>query len=213
MVTAVAAVQRVTLAVAVLAIGSEMGAINAFAVDVTSHEAQAWDAVLSHLDVITCLDRALARCVEVRVLDGVGQENRVAATVVLTYTDVVERSVAVNLLVRQGNGVGLQERVGGCERVGGVADIASQALAGIGGAIQVEVEVQGLVRSQAQSVVNVGIVLIPDVLELGAIERSGQVWGDRVLAANVVDALGCNTGVGCEQVTVVASLVLAAAGP
>src|SRR5471030_453837 len=72
---------------AVRAICGHTIAVDAFTVSVTGHEAQAWYAVLSHFQVITQLNRTFFRAVEVGVLDRVGQENRVAAAVVVTYTD------------------------------------------------------------------------------------------------------------------------------
>src|SRR5690349_14758750 len=93
------------------------GAVDVPAFNVTGHEAQTWNAVLSHFQVITNLGRLLAWGVEVRVLDGVGEEDRVAAAVVLAHTDVVERSVTVNLLEGEGDGVCFHERESGCQGV------------------------------------------------------------------------------------------------
>ncbi|PNG62158.1 hypothetical protein SC81_22940, partial [Vibrio vulnificus] len=79
--------------------------------------------------VVAGLPGFLARTVEVGVLDGVGEEDRVAAGAgtVAAEADVVERLVAMHLLVGQGEGVGVQG-IRARQGPGGVADVASLGL-------------------------------------------------------------------------------------
>src|SRR5450830_12410 len=185
---------------------------------ITSHEAQAWDTVLSHFDVVASLEGFLAWAVEVGVLNRVCQEDRIATLVAghpirhaAFYTDVVEWRVTVYFLEGQGNGVCFEERVSRCQRESGVADITCQRPTGIGGAIEVEVEVQALIASHWQGVVEVGVVLVPDILELGTVQGCSQVVVDGIFATQIVDALGPNVSVGGSQSALKSGVVRAAA--
>src|SRR5471032_2518063 len=193
----------------VSAVGRSVGTIDTATADITGHEAQTWYAESCHVQVVTSLPRTLARTVEVRVLDGVAQEDRVATLVVVADTDVVERRVTVNFLESQGQGVCRQERVGNGTGERGVVDAACFCSAGISGAIQVGVKCQRLAISQWQCVVQVSVVLVPDVLQLGAIQGSTQAVVDGIFAADEICGFSLHASVGCPDRAVVAGVVLA----
>ncbi len=141
-----------------------VGAVNVATGNITGHEAQARYAEGRHVQVVASLPRSFARGVEVGVLDGVGKEDRIAAAVVVTHTDVVERGFAVDLLEAEGQGVCGHERIRCCQGESGVADIARFLGTGICCAVDVEIPRQGLRVSDRHNVVHVSVVLVPDVL-------------------------------------------------
>ena len=73
--------------------------------DVAGHEAQAGYAEGAHFETIADLPGLLARAVEVGVLDGVGQEDRVTVVEAIHH-DVVHRFVAVIALMGEGELMG-----------------------------------------------------------------------------------------------------------
>ena len=89
--------------------------------NVAGHEAQAWYAVLGHVQVVASLPGALARGVEVGVLHRVGQEDGVPR-VVAVHRDVIERLIAIHALMRNCELVGA-DCIGGREGECGVADV------------------------------------------------------------------------------------------
>ncbi|MNZ34103.1 hypothetical protein D3C78_514730 [compost metagenome] len=188
----------------------DLGAVDVVAVGVASHEGQAGNAVGSHVQVIASLPGFLARTVEVRVLDGVGEEDRVGGGVVVAHAQIVERSVAVNILVCQGEGVSAKS-IGGGQGEGIVVDIAGVGVAFILGFVVVEVEGQGLVVTDWQGVVQVAVVLFPDVLELRAIQGCAEVVGEGVPTADEVGLRSGHASVGGEQFTIVGGVIVTGA--
>lgn len=91
--------------------------VGAAAVDVTSHEAQAWHAEGGHVQVVASLPGFLVFSVEVGTGDGVGQENRAAAVYAVTVV-----AVTANFLVGEGKGVSA-EGIGALQAVGTVIQL------------------------------------------------------------------------------------------
>ncbi|MOA07187.1 hypothetical protein D3C78_1268720 [compost metagenome] len=78
---------------------------------------------------------------------------------------------------------------------GGVVDTARQRLAGVGGAVQVEVERKAAVVAQGMAVDTAQVVLAPSVLVARAVEVGGQAFDAAVHQAGEVDAVAL-AGVG-----------------
>jgi hypothetical protein len=57
------------------------------------------------------------------------------------------------------------------------------------GAVEVEVEVQRLLGGQRQVVVEVGVIALVQVLDVGVVQRQAQIVVDHVATAEHVDAL------------------------
>ncbi|MNV28987.1 hypothetical protein D3C71_1201950 [compost metagenome] len=112
----------------------------------------------------------------------------------LVETQVIERLFAIDPLVRQGQPMGA-EPVSGGKRPGGVVDPAGQAVAVIVGAVEIEIQVQRLVWRQHIGVIDVAVVLPPDVGELRTVQADTQLIAQRIAAAQVIDAAGFHPGV------------------
>ncbi|MNJ53366.1 hypothetical protein D3C77_487510 [compost metagenome] len=134
----------------------DMAAVDIEPAHVQRRQVQPRYAVGAHVQVIARLPRLLVRCVEVRHLHRVGNEDR-------PPRHVVKRCVAVYLLPAQAETV-RPLVVTRDQAPGGVVDVPGQRLAGVGGAVQVEVEgeaaslIQGMAEGAAQ------VMLVPAVL-------------------------------------------------
>lgn len=175
------------LAVAVVLIADvvvrHLGAIDVLAIDIADHESQAGNAIGGEVQVVAGLPGFLAGAVEVGVLHGVGEENRVtaAAGTVLAEADIIKRLIAMDLLVGQGESVRIQS-VGCRQGPSGVADVAGLGLAFIVCAVDVEIEAQRLVGCQWDGVVAVQVILTIDVFEFSTVQGGAEVIGDCVAA-------------------------------
>lgn len=138
-----------------------MGAVDAAAGDVASHEFQSRDAESAQVEVVAGLPGALAGAVEICVLDGVGQIDRVAA-------HKVEWRVAVDFLIGQREPLGA-EGVLARQAVRRVINPAGHGVAVILNVVDVAVQKEpGLLQMQ------VGVVLTPGVAQLGRVQSTAQ---------------------------------------
>src|SRR5690606_9042027 len=135
--------------------------VNVVTIDVASHEAQARYAVSGHVQVVANLPGALVFAIKVGNLNGVVQPDGTAAI----YEAIAVAGVTRRALVSQGEGVSA-DVVGGCQAPDLVVDLAGQFVAFVGGAVEVEVEVQRLLFGQWQGVVQVQVGLLVIVLEV-----------------------------------------------
>jgi len=127
--------------------------IDIVAIDITSHEAQARNTILGHVQVIANLPGALVLAVEVGVLNGVGSPDGTTAV------DAVGVSrITGGTLVCNGERMGAQG-VGCCQAPEFVIDFARQLTTVIVSFIGIEVEIQRLIFCQRQIVVQVDVFL------------------------------------------------------
>ena len=143
---------------------------------------QARHADTGEVIVVLQLPRALVRRVEVRVHTRVVQVHAVA------QVDVVEWRVAIDPLV--GGGDAVEACVDGeVHAVGVVVDLAQQGLAGVLGVLEVHARVQADQVVDHVGVVEVSVVLVPDVLQLGGVQVGGDVLGTAPRRAGPVKVL------------------------
>jgi len=93
----------------------------------------------------------------------------------VALADVVERRVAVDSLVGGGDAV-MADADGEMQAVSVVVDVAQQRVAGVLGVIEVQARVEGHQVVQRPGVVQVVVVLVPDVLQFGRVQVAGQAF-------------------------------------
>ena len=163
-----------------------LGAIDIPAAGVVGVELEARNAVLGHVDAVGQLQGFLVRAVEVRE-QGVGQVDTVG------FVQIVEVFVADDLLERQAQGVGLVGQGEG-QAVGVVVDVAQGLAAGIQGLVVVEVGIQAQGGVVAHVVYGAEVVLVPEVFNVGCVQRGLQALERLVVEAGDAGAIGFNPG-------------------
>ncbi|MCY1303954.1 hypothetical protein D9M70_536860 [compost metagenome] len=160
--------QRIAVGIPAHVDGVRVGVVRVPALGIAGHETQAGDAKGFHVQVVADLPGLLLRRVEVAVLDGVVQVDRIG------MPQVIEVIVTVVALISHDDAVGAELHPG-LAAPDVVVEAAEQLFALIDGFVVVEATDQRHIIGQCIAQRGAEVILVPGILEATGVEADGNV--------------------------------------